>query len=461
MKAEKYSLTMTLQKSEESFRYFLENIYPLSFHKGVYKSVKHTLNWADLMQNNRKMALLSARKHLKSSTLYAYVMWRLLHTKKDYEILYLSYKSDMAQYHTKNIKNLILKNPFFEDVKDLTQAESILKFQSLKGYKFVVEPEGIMSFKRGRHPDEVLNDDILADPTNELNLLVIDKISRTFFEDVMSLPKEGGRIYLFGTPQHQEDLFFKLKNNEGWIWSENKAIINEANKEVLWIEMFPFERLLEIRDKEIGEKAFNKEYMCSPVYSEEAFFRREELLNIVNVKLENKIKLPEFSYGLLISGLDIGKHAHPSHFVIFAKDRENRYIMLYEKFFDNMEYIVQAKFINEIINNLKVSKVYFDNTRGEFEGFLEEGIIVKNIWMPVRFSTQEKFTMAANFEKIVKDKRIELINDERMIKSIASVNNDLEALETPEGHGDAFWSIALALSYEIENKFMFQFVTIK
>ena len=33
-----------------------------------------------------------------------------------------------------------------------------------------------------------------------------------------------------------------------------------------------------------------------------------------------------------------------------------------------------------------------------------------------------------------------------MIRSILSVNDRLEALETAEGHGDAFWSIALALS---------------
>jgi len=38
-------------------------------------------------------------------------------------------------------------------------------------------------------------------------------------------------------------------------------------------------------------------------------------------------------------------------------------------------------------------------------------------------------------------------NSQRMIRSILSVNNNLEALETTDGHGDAFWSIAMALSH--------------
>ena len=39
-----------------------------------------------------------------------------------------------------------------------------------------------------------------------------------------------------------------------------------------------------------------------------------------------------------------------------------------------------------------------------------------------------------------------LINDAiNTGKRILVVDNDLQALETPEGHGDSFWGIALAL----------------
>ena len=53
--------------------------------------------------------------------------------------------------------------------------------------------------------------------------------------------------------------------------------------------------------------------------------------------------------------------------------------------------------------------------------------------------------MATNFEKMVENNEVELLNDRRMLDQILVVDNDLQALETPEGHGDSFWSIALAL----------------
>jgi hypothetical protein len=51
--------------------------------------------------------------------------------------------------------------------------------------------------------------------------------------------------------------------------------------------------------------------------------------------------------------------------------------------------------------------------------------------------------MATEFEKGVNEKYIELQNDPRMIRQILAVTNDLQAIETHEGHGDAFWSNAL------------------
>jgi hypothetical protein len=462
MRVEEYTVTKILQMSKDDFKFFLKEIFPLSYGKGEFKEAPHTYEWGDMLQQNNKVAILSARKHLKSTTIYAFIMWLILHNDKDLEVLYLSYKGDLAQYHTKNIKLLIQRNPFFKEIRDATGAESILKYETPTGKRFILEPEGIMSFKRGRHPHIVICDDILADPANMLNLTVINKINKTFFEDVMSLPKEGGKCIVVGTAQHQEDLFFKLKNIDSWKWGEYHAIINEAEKKVLWNNMFPYERLIEIRNKEIGEKAFNKEYMCSPVYTEEAFFTRDMIMKCVDIKLSNSfVNQNTEDAEMIIGGIDIGKHAHPSHFTIFKRNRAGIWIQLYERFLDGMEYINQVKFMLDVNKQLRMDLIFFDNTRGEFEGFLEQGIIDKAVWKPVRFGTTEKFSMAANFEKIVKDDRLKMINDERQIKSILSVNNDLDALETVEGHGDAFWGVSLALSYDIDKKLEYSFIKLK
>jgi len=429
-----------LVRSVVDFREFITNIFYLSFD--YYVPTTHILEWAELFQHNDKVAILSARKHLKSTTLYAYVMWKILtNPDKDLEILYISYKTDMAQYHTKKIKELIRKNPYFVQCEDLTTAEGILKYSWDGKHKITVEPEGILSFKRGRHPDIVICDDILADPSQELNLTTIEKTNRIFFSDVMSLPKEGGQLLLVGTPQHQEDLFFKIKKIKQFVWKSYPAILDEVNKKVLWPELFSFERLTQIK-QEIGDRAFRKEYMCSPVWTEKSFFTREQILSVVNPNLRNLLEYK--GDNKVYAGFDVGKHSHPSHLAVFEY-RDNKFIMIYHKFFDNMDYFTQVKEINKLIKRLKIDKINYDATRGELEGFREQGIINKSIWNPVKFKTETKYEMATNLEKIINNKEIEIINDERLINQMLVVNNDLEALETPEGHGDCFWSVALAL----------------
>ena len=57
-----------------------------------------------------------------------------------------------------------------------------------------------------------------------------------------------------------------------------------------------------------------------------------------------------------------------------------------------------------------------------------------------------KNRITPEFEKRVQNKQIELIPDRRMIDQILLVNNEFKAFETSEGHGDSFWSIALAVN---------------
>jgi hypothetical protein len=364
--------------------------------------------------------------------------------------LYMSYNQKMSVYHTINIKHLIQANPYFTGLRDVSSGSSILNYTWGNNDRFTCMPSGILTFNRGWHGDGVICDDILADPTNELNFTIIDKVNRTFREQVMSLPKEGGQIHLVGTAQHQMDLFFQLKENESWNWAEYKAIINEADQTVLWPELFSYERLNEIRTHEIGEKAFKKEYMCSPVWSEEAYFQRDELMKGVDPQLkectEESAKYKHRKMKIL-AGLDIGKKTHPSHFVVFKFDN-GHYTMLYEKFMDNWDYSKQVRLINELIDFYLIDVIHYDDTRGELESFREQGVISKVIWKPVVFKVKTKFDMASNFDRLLNNKegtKITLLNRQRMIDSILSVNNDLEAPESEIGHGDAFWSIGLAL----------------
>jgi len=138
--------------------------------------------------------------------------------------------------------------------------------------------------------------------------------------------------------------------------------------------------------------------MCSPVWSEDAYFKRDEIMNLVDPGL-NQLNSWPGEDEILIAGYDIGKVRHPSHFTIFMHAK-GLIIQVYQVFMDNWDYTKQVEFINQKIDDFKIRRVYFDATRGELESFMEQGVIRRGIWQPIKFTQSEKFKMAANFARL-------------------------------------------------------------
>jgi hypothetical protein len=454
-----------LNQAYYHFPYFLNNVYPLSFIDEAFTPGSHLDEWARMLQYD-KTCILAPRKHSKSMTIYAWLMWRQWHKwDKNYEVLYLSFKQTLAQYHIKRYKQMVANNPIFKYLRDMTPAEGRAKYSTDGMHTHVIEPEGILSFKRGRHPDDIILDDILSDPTTMLDLGVIEKINQRVKEDVLSLPKEGGHVKIIGTAQTPIDFFFDLKKSPGFQWGEFPAVQNWKTKKVLWPQKFPFQRLMEIRDHEIGEKAFQKEYMIKPVWSTDSFFTRDKIMLCVNPKLKSVRELKtKNDVGM---GWDIGKHSHPAHISVFEFVPLGKgvdvAIQRHQQWMDGWEYDKQLQHVKMLVDALRVDWVNFDNTRGELEGFYEKGYMDKTKFIPINFTTKTKNAMATQFEKRVintdsegkPSPLIELINDQRMINQMLVVTNDLQAIQTHEGHGDSFFSTCLALYRKAKDSFGF------
>lgn len=454
----------SLAKMYMATRYF-KDFFNFVFSENIdgFLVSEHFDLWSEMFQNYHNTCILAPRKHAKSTVVYAYLMWKImLHQaeNKDLEILYISYKEELAAWHIKQMKTYVKRNPYFGRLKDLTNAEGVGKYSWDGKFVISIVPAGILSFVRGRRADIVILDDVLADPTTMLDLGVIKKVNQRVFEDILPIPKEGGEVKVIGTAQTYEDFFFKLKDSTRFKWGMFPAIENEKEKKVLWPSLFPYERLMEIRDQEIGKKAFNKEYLLSPVYTEESFFAKDELMLVVKKDLRNRMSIVNKD-NEVIAGWDIGKKAHPSHLSVFEMIPTNRYDereeeikiarMLYHKFYDKMDYIDQLKEVKLLVEMLKIDRVYWDATRGELDGFMEQGLMDRSVFMPIRFNVKSKNSMASEFEKRVNQKTIEIINHQRLINLILTVTNDLQAVETSEGHGDSFWSIALAVGNNIND----------
>ena len=111
--------------------------------------------------------------------------------------------------------------------------------------------------------------------------------------------------------------------------------------------------------------------LCKPVWTEQAWFTREKLQDVVNPGLEQKKEQNEDYY--VVMGWDIGKKVHPSHVVIFEEKGSGHWVQIYQRFLDGWNYNKQLGHINELVRKFKVDEGAYDATRGEMASFVERG----------------------------------------------------------------------------------------
>lgn len=461
----KKEITEMILKAQDSFKYFVFNIFSLSFTS--FKKGQYVEELADWMQMNDWFMRISAKDHFKSTSLYADFMWQLLKNPfKNQEFHYFSYQDSMAAYHIGKIKKLIYLNPLYESCIDLKPtAEGVISYSWDYSYKkkqahvITMEPHGLLTFKRGIHCDGVYVDDPLQDPDNKLLLTKIVKINNIIKTQILDMPKADGFCKVVGTPQTTDDFFFDKNLQKKFAVKIQPAEKDPKNKVSIWPEHMTWD---ELKQRELirGKKIYNQEYLCSPVYSENSWFTKEEILKVVNPDLSNRsifdiINTAE--HYETFAGWDLGKKRHPAHFTVFQIKEINgqrKAIQIHQAFFDSWDYAgrnddifdadnpTQLSYIKQAIKAFRINRLFADNTRGELTTLEERKELPREIEL-CNFTSKDKYAMATDFEKGVNQGFIELQNDQRMISQILLVTNDLQAVETPEGHGDSFWSIAL------------------
>jgi len=448
-----------LQKASNDFVYFVDKIFSLStkhFIRGDYVN-----NTCRLLSQNKRTIRVSARHHFKSFSLYAYFMWKLMFegASTNIESHYLSFNADLAAYHIAKIKNCIRDNPYFEDIIDAKPiAESVLKYTWDRKNYTTLTPHGLIQFKRGIHGDLIFVDDPFQDPENELNPTVIYKINEIFKSNVLDMPKEpDGELHCVGTPQTNGDFFFDENITKRFVVAFRPAIstdLETGEEKALWPEWMSLEELYKKRI-ERTPRIFNREYQCSPVYSSKSFFDKEKILTtVVNKDLTLwKARVNYVPVGDIVAGFDIGKKTHPSHFAVFEL-MNGKLRMVHQKWMDNWPYSngkkffevypTQLEYIKMCVENFKIKQLHYDNTRGEFEAFAEQGLLPRCM-IPIVFTSKMRNTLATNFDRLVERSQIEIIDEKRLINQICVVTDDLQAIPSSEGHGDSFWSICLAI----------------
>ena len=440
------SIQIAINRSS-SFIWFVKNVFSKSFDNFVWG--EYIKDSCQFMADNSNTINISARDHFKSTRIYAEVMWKIFTNTKDEEAHLFSYVETMSAYHISKIKDLITRNPYFdfEMFQDLKQSLTEIYILNPQGARFHLYPQGLLSFKRGIHAETIYIDDPLRDPENKLVPTVIVKINNIVKTEIIPMLKKGGSIRITGTPQSSQDFFFDDKFTKQFKVKIQPAIINENDRLVIFPEWKSYEELNNIREM-IGRIAFSQEYLCQPIMDSDSYLDRDEVYKLAtekgNIKLEKIGKTDFFDY---YAGFDIGKKAHPSHLAIFRKDRDF-YTQVYSKFYDGVQYIDQIEDLLMLDDYFHFANLFYDDTRGEFESFKEQGKLPQS-FNGLALTRKREAAISSKLGSLVTQSKIKFINEERNISQILLVNSDLKAMTTPQGHGDSFWSTAMAVYEDV------------
>ncbi|MFC3833088.1 MULTISPECIES: hypothetical protein [Deinococcus] len=264
----------------------------------------HQLGWVDSFETYTKVMLLAPREHLKSSTLTAYLLWKVLYNP-ELRILIVTISDSLASGMLNRVKTILETNPrikkLFGDVKGngIWGAEGL----TLKRKNVYTEPTikaiGVGTAAVGSRCDLLICDD-LTDSQKADSPAERLKLSERFFGELSSLVFAGGRTIVLGTRKSKDDLYSEILGNKSfysivqsaiqshsleeleyeYIRDANDVIVDVAIKteavEVLDPIRWPLQRLL-LRRAETGSTLFLREYQNDISSFKGAFLKPEWL----------------------------------------------------------------------------------------------------------------------------------------------------------------------------------------
>ena len=307
----------------------------------------HLLDWGELVNKTRRVAINAARDHSKSTFFsYAYPIWRAW-SEPGCEVYIFSATLDQAIefldiiiYGRANLLGMVdipeLQHlvPSPDDFKRDPRVR--LNRQDVRlnnGSR--IRALGFGKKTRGRHPkyivlDDVLNDeDMFSETTRRKNI-------EYYKSAIVNMVTPQGQIINVGTPYHAADLWGWLRKNPAYIFKRYPGIIvDKATGEER--AMFPWRWTVEaLRAKkiEIGSVAFTREILCQPISDDLSIFPSYLFPPLFDNQLTMRPTLQEIRQRgwTTYMGIDIARSASvgADYFVIFVigVDEEGNHIIV-------------------------------------------------------------------------------------------------------------------------------------
>lgn len=242
-----------------------------------------------LCAGHKRLLILVARDHLKSTCLRAWVVWMLWH-QPNTTFLIISQKMDRAREAVKEIKTAIECIPFLRHLRgDVWQADSIIVRRTSTSSTPSVWATSLGTSVTGVHPDYALFDD----PINFENVATPDRraIPMRHYRDAESQVGSRGCIYGIGTRWGRDDLY------QHWIdiGFETLTLPAVYQGRPLWPEKYSIEDLDGIR-KRVGEAHYQMQYLLDPEPEGLRLFKDPVWIEEFNIPAGPKLLTVDMAY---------------------------------------------------------------------------------------------------------------------------------------------------------------------
>lgn len=258
--------------SQNNFLYFFETVLG-------YDLTWFVREWNNILHNNTRVLIEASRGVGKSTVVRAYSLWFALMNPKT-DVVYFSHSRDLAKKHLQNLK-LEFDKGFLKDLRPEGKEDWTKETVRLKNDS-TITVGSVGTAMRGVRANIIVNDDLLSDRSNISMPDIIDWYN-SVVSNIPTPDKLPGSIYTIGTPLSWNDLYsFLSRADTIYLCRKYPAIaIDEETKKRYPIEsdgyLWKEERgqvYLEKKRKEIGELAFSREFLLSPISIENAVYPR-------------------------------------------------------------------------------------------------------------------------------------------------------------------------------------------
>lgn len=263
--------------------------------------------------------------------------------------------------------------------------------------------------------------------------------------------KTGGTIIQISTP---------IGRNHFWRATQPKSnyeVIHVTYQDCIDVGQYDKE-FIEEQKQALNPDEFAREYMAVFTESEGAALP----FNVISPCIYPDLKLQGSAsninpkgYKEYYLGLDIGRFGSKTAMVLLGKDVNDvlNVIMIME--LKKASFQTQLYYIKHIFNRINISKCGVDAT-GMGIPFYENLKIefAKHHIIPVNFNTQTKQQMMKSFRELIRERRIRLPDDKRLITQIIEQEYKInsqgnEIYDPPQGvHDDIFWGLLIACYIE-------------